>query len=140
MLNGVTNYAAIVGIILSSLRKEKGLSQSEVAQHLDLNVSTWSRIENGLSALTVEQLAVVSERLGVTPSAILQLAETKAVELRDKGIETHAKALDEKAVNKLKPDALSIEGSTLANALGKISLLAVAALVSVKAFREFKNK
>ncbi len=140
MLNGVTNYAAIVGIILSSLRKEKGLSQSEVAQHLDLNVSTWSRIENGLSALTVEQLAVVSERLGVTPSAILQLAETKAVELRDKGIETHAKALDEKAVNKLKPDALSIEGSTLANALGKISLLAVAALVSVKAFSEFKNK
>lgn len=140
MLNGVTNYAAIVGIILSSLRKEKGLSQSEVAQHLDLNVSTWSRIENGLSALTVEQLAVVSERLGVTPSAILQLAETKAVELRDKGIETHAKALDEKAVNKLKPDALSIEGSTLANALGKISLLAVAALASVKAFSEFKNK
>ncbi len=140
MLNGVTNYAAIVGIILSSLRKEKGLSQSELAQHLDLNVSTWSRIENGLSALTVEQLAVVSERLGVTPSAILQLAETKAVELRDKGIETHAKALDEKAVNKLKPDALSIEGSTLANALGKISLLAVAALVSVKAFSEFKNK
>lgn len=140
MLNGVTNYAAIVGIILSSLRKEKGLSQSEVAQHLDLNVSTWSRIENGLSALTVEQLAVVSECLGVTPSAILQLAETKAVELRDKGIETHAKALDGKAVNKLKPDALSIEGSTLANALGKISLLAVAALVSVKAFSEFKNK
>lgn len=123
MLNGVTNYAAIVGIILSSLRKEKGLSQSEVAQYLDLNVSTWSRIESGLSALTVEQLA-----------------ETKAVELRDKGIETHAKALNEKTAQKLKADTLSIEGSMLANALGKISLLAVAALVSVKVFNNFKNK
>lgn len=130
----VTDYASIVRMILIALRKEKRLPQSEIAEKLSLNVSTWSRIEQNKSALTIEQLAIASECLGVTPDAILQMADNKVLEMREtKGIDTLSSSVRQSFMPP------PIEESTLANAMGKISLFAVAALATFKVFDRFKK-
>ena len=67
-----------------SLRKDRGLTQAHVATHMGLAGSTWSRIENGLSALSIEQLVRVTRQLDVRPSDIFvradEIAETAAKE------------------------------------------------------------
>ncbi len=84
----VTTYPAIVGACLAAKRKEQGLSQSELALSVGLTVSTWSRIENGESALTIEQLALAAQRLNLPPSELLINADKKVAELEYRGIET----------------------------------------------------
>jgi len=77
----VTSLAAVVGAVLSAWRKEAKLSQKELADALNLNVSTWSRIENGESGLTIEQLFAAANRLGVAPSSLIELVEAKVKEV-----------------------------------------------------------
>lgn len=72
----VTTYPEIVGCVLTLLRKELKATQSTIAEAVGVGVSTWSRIENGESALTVEQLALAAQALDVTPGLILQLADS----------------------------------------------------------------
>lgn len=86
----VATYSAVVGFILCGLRKSKGVSQSEIADYLELNVSTWSRIENGESALTIEQMALAAEFLGVYPSDIMKEVEDKIKILNNRGIKVNA--------------------------------------------------
>ena len=82
----VTSYPALVGAVLASIRKKRGLKQAEVAECLGLAVSSCSRIENGLSALSVEQLSRLSERLGVLPSEVLQRADAARVRAQGMGM------------------------------------------------------
>jgi transcriptional regulator with XRE-family HTH domain len=62
-----TSYVKITGAVLRSLRKTKGLTQSQVASHVGLKHSAWSRIERGQVPVTVEQTARACERLKLTP-------------------------------------------------------------------------
>jgi transcriptional regulator with XRE-family HTH domain len=55
--------------------------------------STWSRIENGASALTIEQLAIAADELGVKRSEILELADQSVNELKIRGIEIEDKRI-----------------------------------------------
>ncbi|HMY00520.1 MAG: helix-turn-helix transcriptional regulator [Pseudomonadales bacterium] len=85
----MTTYPAVVGAILIARRKELGLSQNALAESVGLTVSTWSRIENGDSALTIEQLKLAGDKLNVLPSQILKEADEKIIELKNRGIETN---------------------------------------------------
>jgi transcriptional regulator with XRE-family HTH domain len=80
--------------MLANRRRELGLSQSVVASGVSLNVSTWSRIENGASALTVEQLAAAAEVLGIAPSVLLRAVDEKVAEFNKRGHWTCAKHAD----------------------------------------------
>ena len=46
--------------------------QGKMAESVGVGQSTWSRLENGASALTVEQLAAAAAVLGARPSASLR--------------------------------------------------------------------
>jgi len=87
-LIAVASYPAIVGAVLSATRKHHDHPQIAMSQAIGTNVSTWSRIESGESALTIEQLARAAYKLGVEPSAILRKADEKVAELSERGIET----------------------------------------------------
>lgn len=131
----VTTYPAIVGACLAAKRKEHGLSQSELALSVGLTVSTWSRIENGESALTIEQLALAAQRLNLPPSELLINADKKVAELEYRGIETKRNRV---SINEISASgAIPLVGSAL---FGIITSPAVAVGIAVAGLTLLRNK
>ena len=116
------SYPAVVGAILLAKRKEVGLSQVEMADAVGLNVSTWSRVENGDSAMTIEQLVSAATALNVLPSSVLKEAEVKLEELMTKGIAAGANRADLASIAAM--GAIPIAGTALLGVLGPIGVLA----------------
>lgn len=81
-----TTYPVLVGNVLQALRKQKDIQQGALADRIGISQSTWSRIERGESALTVEQLSAAAEALGVVAGDILAYADRAAEEARRQGI------------------------------------------------------
>ncbi|MBX9634956.1 MAG: helix-turn-helix domain-containing protein [Magnetospirillum sp.] len=68
-------YPALVGKVLTAKRELLGWDQAKMSGYMGLSRSTWSRIENGESALTMDQLARAAQVLGVAPHTILADAD-----------------------------------------------------------------
>lgn len=68
-------YALRVGRTLARLRRERGLSQTEVAKAAGLRQPAWSKVERGLTSATVTQLAMVAPLLERTPNSILWIVD-----------------------------------------------------------------
>lgn len=81
-----TTYQAIVGEVIALHRKEHGLNQFELAKRLGMSQSAWSRVEKGLSNLTLEQLSKVSRVLGLLPNEIISKADQARKELEASGV------------------------------------------------------
>ena len=98
---------------LKSVRSEKGLNQSEMADFLGLKRSAYSEIERGSSKLQVEHVKIIVKEFSVNPYWILygiepvytefgeldglgKGAETQASNLRDqlKGFRDYLNSLD----------------------------------------------
>lgn len=77
-----TTYPAVVGQILAKRREVVGLEQTAMAARMGLSQPTWSRIEHGQSALSIEKLAKTAAILETTPGRILQEADEAAEGLR----------------------------------------------------------
>ena len=109
-----TTYPAVVGYVLAWHRDRAGLTQQDLASEMRMSPSTWSRIERGESALTMDQLAAVATILRTSPGRVLADADTVAGQLAKRGIQVERRRV---------PDAI---GAGLA-------LLAGAALVALVA-------
>lgn len=133
----IATYPALVGAVLQGRRKELGLSQAQVAEEAGLNVSTWSRIENGESALTIEQLAAAAAKLDLAPSAILRTVEEKVAELRERGIETSTGRVNVSDI--VKAGSIPLLGASLVGALGAIGGVAGAAVSGYQLYAKFKK-
>ncbi|MCG7980276.1 MAG: helix-turn-helix domain-containing protein [Candidatus Thiodiazotropha endolucinida] len=81
-----TSYPAVVGGILVNLRNQQGVRQGDLAQVVGVTQATWSRIENGSSALTIEQLGLAAARLGILPGQVMELADQAVGQLRQRGV------------------------------------------------------
>jgi transcriptional regulator with XRE-family HTH domain len=127
-VQAIASYPGVVGAVLAAMRKEKELAQSDVAAAIGATVSTWSRIESGESALTIEQLAVAATELQVEPSAILRRADEKVAELRSKGIETKASRSSVEAI--VSSGAVPLVGASLLAVLGPVGALATGAAIA----------
>lgn len=70
---------------LKNLRKEKGLSQEELAIKLNVVRQTISKWEKGLSVPDSEMLILIAEELGVTVTTLLgeQIEEKEQSELKE---------------------------------------------------------
>jgi len=60
-----------VGERIRAIRRERGITQSELAQLLDTHFTSISQIERGLRGVTVQQLVKLANALHVTPNEIL---------------------------------------------------------------------
>lgn len=58
---------------LRNLRLMQGLTQAEVAERLGYVQQAYSKLENGLLAVTVDKVVALAEILQVTPSVIIDL-------------------------------------------------------------------
>jgi len=81
-----TTYAAIVGQVLARKRTALDKHQAVVAKAVKVGQSTWSRVETGKTALTVEQLRLAANALESTPEAVLAEADHVERYLRERGM------------------------------------------------------
>jgi len=72
-----------VGRILAMRREELALEQTDIAKNVGVSQSTWSRIERGESAFTVDQLGKAARALGASPGQLLQQADDAAAGLAE---------------------------------------------------------
>ncbi|MBA9077102.1 helix-turn-helix domain-containing protein [Rufibacter quisquiliarum] len=56
---------------IKAIREEKGLKQMEVAAHIGVDKSTYSKIEKGTRALTVDELQRAARLFGLTTDQVL---------------------------------------------------------------------
>jgi len=116
---GNTTYPALVGNVVARLRKEQGLGQAEFAATVGLGQSTWSRVEKGQSALTVEQLARTAAALGLKPHELLRIVDGASERLAEQGIGT---LLDRIGANNMALlGAIPVVGPTLTAVLSGVS-------------------
>lgn len=77
-----TTYQAVLGRLIVQKRQEKQIDQGEMARHVGVSRSTWSRIEAGSSALTMDQLAKAAGKLGLSLGELMLQADDVVRELR----------------------------------------------------------
>ncbi|HGK8013142.1 TPA: helix-turn-helix domain-containing protein [Streptococcus pyogenes] len=69
---------------LKELRKEKGLTQAELAQVINTNQSQYGKYENGKTNLSLENAKILADYFGVSPAYLLGLeTEFEPVESRE---------------------------------------------------------
>ena len=64
---------------LKKLRKEKGLTQADLAKVLNTNQSQYGKYENGKTNLSIENAQILSEFFGVTLSYLLGLDDDSCI-------------------------------------------------------------
>ncbi len=70
-----STLALAVGGVLRKERRSRNLTQHDVAEAVGVKQAHWSKIERGLTALNVRQLALAAGMLGIRPSDVICAAE-----------------------------------------------------------------
>lgn len=73
-MNQQITYNGLVGFELERIRKELEKEQSEISMITGISQPVLSRLEKGKAMITIDQLFVVCEALGVKPEAIISKA------------------------------------------------------------------
>jgi len=83
-----TTYQSVLGAIINSQRSERvpSITQAEIAEQLNITMSTWSRIERGESSLSLEQMVKLAAFLDLPLSVLFKLVEERIEHLRAQGI------------------------------------------------------
>lgn len=84
-----TTYQAVLGRLIIQKRQEKNIDQEEMARHVGVSRSTWSRIESGSSALNIDQLTKVASKLELPLSELMLETETVVEELKNQNVKVH---------------------------------------------------
>ena len=84
-----TTYQTVLGRLIVQKRQEKYIDQDEMARHVGVSRSTWSRIETGTSALNMDQLARVANKLEIPLSELIRDTETIIEELKNQDVKVH---------------------------------------------------
>lgn len=66
MQNEKTSYSAVLGVVLSNLRKSMSIEQGEMAERMGLSQPSYSRLESGKSAFSVDQMFQAANALGIS--------------------------------------------------------------------------
>jgi transcriptional regulator with XRE-family HTH domain len=60
-----TSFSAVLGVVLSNLRKSRNIEQGEMAKRMGLSQPSYSRLEGGKSAFSVDQMYQAAEAIGI---------------------------------------------------------------------------
>jgi transcriptional regulator with XRE-family HTH domain len=80
-------YSAVLGVVLSNARKQQGVEQGEMAERMGLSQASYSRLEGGKSAFSVDQLYMAAGALKVNPEEVTSRLNNTIAELRSGGVE-----------------------------------------------------
>ncbi|WP_396621708.1 helix-turn-helix domain-containing protein [Marinobacter sp. W-8] len=65
MHTGKTSFSAVLGVVLSNLRKSRNIEQGEMASRMGLSQPSYSRLEGGKSAFSVDQMYQAAGAIGI---------------------------------------------------------------------------
>lgn len=83
MTERLTTYSALMGHIVGSLRQQRGLEQTVVADALGLSQASYSRLEGGKAHWSIDQLMLAARTLEVPVSEIIRILEQRAADLHE---------------------------------------------------------
>lgn len=94
-LSNITSDQAVVGAVISKLRevKKPPLLQQELAQMMDVSPSAWSRVEKGETALSAEQLRLLTQSLGISADSFFSLVDEAKAGLEGNGVKVSATSI-----------------------------------------------
>lgn len=81
MTEQLTTFSALLGQIIGSLRQQRGLEQTTLADALGLSQASYSRLEGGKALWSIDQLMLAARRLAVPVTDIIRILEQKAADL-----------------------------------------------------------
>ena len=64
-----------IGLNLQRIRREKNLTQADVAARADINTNTYAKIERGVQTATVPMLETLASVLGVDLQEIFKFTD-----------------------------------------------------------------
>lgn len=110
---------------IKAIREEKGLKQIEVANHIGVDKSAYSKIEKGTRALAIEELQKMAELFNLTTDQILNY---------DGGIPKEVVIEDKTAVEQMRLIEQLDEDDK------KIIFKIIDKMLTTKKFKDFFNK
>lgn len=81
MTEQLTTFSALLGQIVGSLRQQRGLEQTTLADALGLSQASYSRLEGGKALWSIDQLMLAAQRLEVPVADIIRILEQRAADL-----------------------------------------------------------
>lgn len=100
-------------------REELGFEQTDIARNVGVSQSTWSRIERGESAFTLDQLAKAARALGADPGHIVQQADEAVAGLAEMNVIVNPERPNRSAETALTLIGAAVLGFLIAKALSK---------------------
>lgn len=91
-----TSYSAVLGVVLSSLRRERGLEQGKMAQKMGLSQASYSRLESGKSSFSVNQMFGAANALGMPRHEFLLRLDKTIEYLEESNVEIFANPIVDK--------------------------------------------
>jgi len=84
--NTKATYSAVLGVVLSNLRKQKNMEQGEVASKMGLTQASYSRLEAGKSTFSIDQMYQAASALNLNGSDVIKEVENYSYHLQTDGI------------------------------------------------------
>lgn len=81
-----TTFSAVLGVVLAGLRKDQDIEQAEMATRMGLSQASYSRLESGKSAFSVDQMYQAAEALGISVEQLHQQLGSALNQLKSNGI------------------------------------------------------
>lgn len=67
-----TTYSAVMGAVVSGIRREKAIEQIDVANSIGLSQASYSRLEGGKATFSIDQVFLVADALKISPLELFQ--------------------------------------------------------------------
>jgi transcriptional regulator with XRE-family HTH domain len=87
MQNEKTSYSAVLGVVLSNLRKSKRIEQGDMAARMGLSQPSYSRLEGGKSTFSVDQMFQAANVMHISFEELNSRLLHNIRELQQNGIE-----------------------------------------------------
>jgi len=84
------HYGQLVGLVIRGRRETLGLPMPQMAEHMKMTVSGWSRLETGDTAMTLAQARRAARWLEMPVGEIIAQADALTGRLEALGIEVHS--------------------------------------------------
>lgn len=82
-----TSLPAIVGSLLTRIRKERGFSQQVLAAKVGVSQPYWSKVEAGTAVLSLTQVWRAADALRVSPGDLVAQVDNAKTQLESQGIQ-----------------------------------------------------
>ncbi|MCP5194052.1 MAG: helix-turn-helix transcriptional regulator [Pseudomonadales bacterium] len=114
-----TTFSAVLGVVLCNIRLHQAIEQAEIAERMGLSQASYSRLENGKAAFSVDQMYQAADALGITGEEISRNLNSVVRSLIKEGIEVvpQVRGNSGQAKDSIRAADKLLRGSTLSSVL-----------------------